>query len=61
MPRLPEGAVIAIEPMIGLGTPKFVLDRDDDWTYKTADGSISVHVEHTVAVTADGPVILTAQ
>jgi len=59
-PVLPEGAVIAIEPMIGLGSPKFELDDTDDWTYKTVDGSIAAHVEHTVAVTADGPLILTA-
>jgi methionyl aminopeptidase len=58
-PVLPAGAVIAIEPMIGLGTAKFQLDQDD-WTYRTADGSVSVHVEHTVAVTAAGPLILTA-
>jgi len=59
-PQLPEGAVLAIEPMIGLGSPKFILDETDEWTYKTYDGSVSAHVEHTVAVTADGPLILTA-
>ncbi len=59
-PILPEGAVIAIEPMIGLGSSKFILDETDDWTYKTLDGSIAVHVEHTIAVTADGPLVLTS-
>lgn len=59
-PILPEGAVLAIEPMIGLGTTKFVL-QDDDWTYVTADGSKSAHFEHTVAVTADGPLVLTTE
>jgi methionyl aminopeptidase len=57
-PILPEGAVLAIEPMIGLGSPKFKLDPDQ-WTYRTIDGSISVQVEHTVAVTSNGPLILT--
>jgi methionyl aminopeptidase len=44
--------------MIGLGSPKFKLDPDQ-WTYRTIDGSISVQVEHTVAVTSNGPLILT--
>lgn len=57
-PLLPIGAVIAIEPMIGAGSAKFEVSTDD-WTYVTADGSNSVHFEHTVAITADGPVILT--
>lgn len=57
-PELPEGAVIAIEPMIGVGDRRIIAD-DDGYTYRTADGSLSAHFEHTVAVTADGPVILT--
>ena len=59
-PKLPIGAVIAIEPMIGLGSSKFVL-LDDEWTYATFDGSKSAHFEHTVAITADGPLILTTE
>lgn len=57
-PRLAEGMTIAIEPMITVGTPDVVL-HDDDWSISTADGSLSAHFEHTVAITADGPRILT--
>lgn len=56
--RLMPGMVIAIEPMINMGTPG-VRVLEDDWTVVTRDGKPSVHFEHTVAVTADGPVILT--
>ena len=56
--RLEEGMVIAIEPMINAGTPA-VRQLSDGWTVVTADGKLSAHFEHTVAVTADGPVILT--
>ncbi len=56
--RLLPGMTIAIEPMINMGTHK-VRVLDDDWTAVTADGKLSAHFEHTVAVTADGPVILT--
>ena len=56
--RLCEGIVIAIEPMINTGTEK-VKVLDDDWTVKTLDGGLSAHYENTVAITADGPVILT--
>ena len=55
---LREGLVIAIEPMFNLGT-KDTLTLDDKWTVVTADGSCSAHFEDTVAITADGPVILT--
>ena len=55
---LEEGLVIAIEPMFSLGSPEIILDRDG-YTYKTSDGSISAQFEHTVAITADGPVVLT--
>jgi methionyl aminopeptidase len=58
-PRLVPGLVLAIEPMINLGTPDTVL-LDDGWTVKTADGSLSAHFEHSVAVTVDGPWVLTA-
>jgi len=57
-PRLQEGMVLAIEPMVNTGSPA-VKVLDDDWTAVTADGSDSAHFEHTVAVTADGPWILT--
>ena len=57
-PRLQEGMVLAIEPMVNSGGPA-VRVLDDDWTAVTADGSDSAHFEHTVAVTASGPWILT--
>jgi methionyl aminopeptidase len=57
-PRLSEGMTIAIEPMITAGGSDVLLD-DDGWTITTADGSMSAHFEHTVAITDDGPRILT--
>jgi methionyl aminopeptidase len=57
-PKLQEGMVLAIEPMVNTGGPG-VRVLDDDWTAVTADGSDSAHFEHTVAVTAEGPWILT--
>lgn len=57
--RLREGLVIAIEPMFNLGGDD-VLVLDDGWSVVTADGSPSVHVEHTVAITREGPRILAA-
>jgi len=57
-PRLSEGMTIAIEPMITAGDSD-VLVMDDGWTIRTADGSMSAHFEHTVAITARGPRILT--
>ncbi len=57
-PRLSEGMTIAIEPMITAGDSD-VLVTDDGWTIRTVDGSMSAHFEHTVAITADGPRILT--
>jgi methionyl aminopeptidase len=56
--KLQEGMVLAIEPMVNTGGPG-VRVLDDDWTAVTADGSDSAHFEHTVAVTANGPWILT--
>jgi methionyl aminopeptidase len=50
--------VIAIEPMVNEGTAE-VYVRDDGWTAATRDGRLSAHFEHSVAVTADGPYILT--
>ena len=57
-PRLSEGMTIAIEPMITAGDSE-VFVMDDGWTIRTTDGSMSAHFEHTVAITADGPRILT--
>ncbi|HZQ90612.1 MAG TPA: type I methionyl aminopeptidase [Terriglobales bacterium] len=56
--RLREGMVIAIEPMVNAGKAGARV-LDDRWTAVTEDGSFSAHFEHCVAVTADGPVILT--
>jgi methionyl aminopeptidase len=57
-PRLAEGMTIAIEPMITLGSP-VTRTLSDKWTVVTADGTLSAHFEHTVAITRDGPRILT--
>jgi methionyl aminopeptidase len=57
-PVMEEGLVIAIEPMINLGT-KRVTTAPDQWTVLTADRKLSAHFEHTVAVTANGPRVLT--
>jgi methionyl aminopeptidase len=57
-PRLSEGMTIAIEPMITAGGADVVV-ADDGWTISTADGSLSAHFEHTVAIAGDGPRILT--
>ena len=56
--RLREGMVLAIEPMVNSGSPGTRV-LDDKWTAVTADGSYSAHFEHCVAVTKDGPMILT--
>lgn len=56
---LREGMVIAIEPMVNVGTRK-VFTADDGWTIFTSDGSLSAHFEHTLAITAEGVEILTA-
>jgi len=57
--RLRPGMVFAIEPMVNAGTWR-TRTLDDDWTVVTADGSLSAHFEHTVAVTDEGPYVLTA-
>jgi len=57
-PKIKQGLVLAIEPMINLGSDK-VRVLEDGWTVITADGRPSAHFEHTVAVTPDGPMILT--
>ncbi len=58
--ELREGMTIAIEPMITAGTHEIAL-ADDEWSISTADGSMSAHFEHTVAITTDGPRILTVR
>ncbi len=55
--RLQEGMVIAVEPMVNAGRPE--VRMRDEWVAETADGSPSAHFEHTVAITANGPWILT--
>jgi len=57
-PKIKPGLVLAIEPMINLGTEK-VRILEDGWTVVTADGKPSAHFEHTIAVTPNGPEILT--
>jgi len=59
-PRLIEGMVVAIEPMVNLGTHKVKVLRDG-WTVITADKKVSAHFEHSVAVTAGGPLVLSAR
>ena len=56
-PRLTAGMVLAIEPMVNLGAAS-VRVLDDGWTAVTLDGSLSAHFEHSVAITEDGPVVL---
>ena len=59
-PRIVEGLVLAIEPMVNLGTHKVKVLKDG-WTVITADKKPSAHFEHSVAVTADGPLILSSR
>lgn len=59
-PRLKEGMVIAVEPMLTLGRPNIFI-HDNNWTIDTQDGSLSAHFEHTVVVTKDGYQILTGE
>ncbi|GIM44474.1 methionine aminopeptidase [Collibacillus ludicampi] len=57
-PRLKEGMVITIEPMLNVGTYHAMID-EDGWTARTVDGSLSAQYEHTIAITNEGPQILT--
>jgi methionyl aminopeptidase len=57
-PKLRSGMVFAIEPMVNMGRPETFL-LEDGWSVVTADGSLSVHVEHTIAITDNGPEIFT--
>jgi len=59
-PLLKPGMVIAVEPMLNLGTPKICIS-EDGWTIKTLDGKSSAHFEHTILVTKEGPKILTQE
>lgn len=56
--RLCSGMTIAVEPMVNIGTPD-VAEKSDKWTVVTADGSLSAHYEHTIAITDDGVIVLT--
>jgi methionyl aminopeptidase len=57
-PKLRVGMVFAVEPMVNLGGPGTRV-LDDGWSVVTADGSLSAHAEHTIAITDDGPEVLT--
>jgi methionyl aminopeptidase len=57
-PKLKVGMVFAVEPMVNVGDPA-TRTLDDRWSVVTADGSLSAHFEHTIAVTADGPEVFT--
>src|SRR4051812_28115253 len=57
-PKMRPGMVFAIEPMVNAGGPQ-TRQLDDGWSVVTADGSLSAHFEHTIAVTDDGPEVLT--
>jgi methionyl aminopeptidase len=56
--KLKRGMAIAIEPMFNMGTAETAV-LDDGWTVVTRDGRLSAHFEHTVAITVDGPKVLT--
>jgi methionyl aminopeptidase len=58
-PRLVPGMALAIEPMLTLGSPETDV-LTDDWTVITVDGSWAAHFEHTIAITPQGPVVLTS-
>lgn len=58
--RIQEGMVFTIEPMINIGGPELTID-DDGWTARTKDGSLSAQYEHQIAITKDGPIIITDQ
>lgn len=60
-PRLKKGMVIAVEPMLTLGSPDIFIDSENDWTVITDDNQASAHFEHTVVVTEDGCEILTGE
>ncbi len=55
---LEAGMVLAVEPMVNVGKHKVIMD-DDGWSIYSSDGSLSAHFEFTIAITADGPRVLT--
>jgi methionyl aminopeptidase len=57
-PRLRPGMVLAIEPMVNQGAPEIEVDARDHWTARTRDGKLSAHFEHSVAITKNGPLVL---
>lgn len=57
--KLEEGMVIAVEPMVNVGKRQIVMDDSDGWSIYAADGSLAAHFEFTIAITAEGPRILT--
>lgn len=57
--RLEAGMVLAVEPMINIGTPEVLFDKEDGWTVTTADDTLSAHFEDTILITEEGPEILT--
>ena len=57
-PRIQEGMVLAIEPMVCQGE-RYIMESDDGWSIITEDGMLGAHYENTVAITKNGPVILT--
>ena len=57
-PRIEEGMVLAIEPMVCQGE-RYIMESDDGWSIITEDGSLGAHYENTVAITKNGPIILT--
>lgn len=59
-PKIRDGMVIAIEPMLTLGSPDVYVE-DNDWTVVTVDSSLSAHFEHTIAITNEGVIILTGE
>jgi methionyl aminopeptidase len=59
-PKLKVGNVFAVEPMVNIGGPE-TIELDDGWSVMTADHSLSAHFEHTIAITDDGPEILTKE
>ena len=56
-----EGMVFTIEPMINIGRHELTIDKSNGWIARTKDGSLSAQYEHTIAITNNGPLILTEQ
>lgn len=60
-PKIREGMVFTIEPMINIGSYELTIDSANGWTAQTRDGSLSAQYEHTIAITENGPLVLTEQ